>query len=389
MIPCPVCSRPDTVPLLTLTRMPLLECVFSESRQEALDVECGTIDLVLCPECSHIYNRAFEPERIKYMDGYENALGFSPRHRAYLSEKVDHLIRTYQLQNKSIVEIGCGNADFISLLCDRGGNHGIGYDPSQQSRTFRIGSGSVEVRAEHFTAIDQVQTVDFVCSQHVLEHLETLPATLRRARSILRPEGAGYFEVPDGLAIVRDWHIWDLTYEHVSYFSPMSLRRALSDAGFSVMQVGSSFGGQYLHAEVDLAGDDKAAPTSLAPDGEAVVIKHISAAFSAGLHRWKERMSGLIAGGHRIVVWGAGTKAVSFLNMLGISADKGLEYVVDINPRKKGRFLPGMAQQITSPDFLREYRPEIVVVMNKEYEGEIQSMLESMDLQCDLLIASP
>src|SRR5262245_36477053 len=114
---CPVCSASDPLPLVTVTGMPLIGCLFAESQSEALGAETGTIDLVRCRECTHVYNRAFEPARIKYGPSYENALGVSQHHRAELSARVDHLIRNWRLTKKFIVELGCGNAEFLSELC--------------------------------------------------------------------------------------------------------------------------------------------------------------------------------------------------------------------------------------------------------------------------------
>lgn len=381
MLRCPVCSTSDAFPLVAVARMPLIGCLFAESESDAADAECGTLDIVVCPECGHIYNRAFDSERIKYVAGYDNALGFSPHHRAQSKAKAKHLIHTHGLRHKVIVDIGCGNGDFLSRLCAEGVNVGVGYDPSQESRAFRAGEGFVEVRSKRFETADH-GPVDFVCSQHVLEHLEDLQRMLRSVRGILKHGGTGYFEVPNGRTIFRDRHIWDLTYEHVSYFTPQSLHRALSDAGFSILEIGSSFGGQYLDAEV-LANDGAATRPPVSNDN-LDVYKTFPDAFTSIMGQWNNRMTALLAEGRRVVLWGAGTKAVSFLNMLGIRVDK-VKYVVDVNPRKSGRFVPGMAQMIVPPDHLRQYRPDVTIAMNAEYLHEIQATLESMSLHCDLL----
>ena len=88
------------------------------------------------------------------------------------------------------------------------------------------------------------------------------------------------------------------------------------------------------------------------------------------------------------MVWGAGTKAVGLLNMLHISIDDGISYVVDINPRESRRFVPGTAQQIVPPEHLPDYRPDVVIVMNAEYIREIQAMLESMSIRCEVLVGT-
>lgn len=385
MLPCPVCCESAPVPLSTVPNMPLIGCQFEDSRAKALHAQCGTLELASCAACSHIYNSAFEPDLIDYVPGYENALGFSAKHRAHATATVERLIDSYDLHRKSVVEFGCGAAEFLSLLCDKGGNHGTGFDPTQRSRVTRTGEGSVTIVPELFEQSDH-KCVDLVCSQHVLEHLPDVSTTLRQASGILKDQGIGYFQVPNGLVIFRDLNIWDLTYEHVSYFSPSSLQKALSKAGFSVTHLESSFGGQYLDAEavVGEAVETVAVTPAAYPD----LAGSFPSAFANVLAGWKKRIAGLIGSGRRIVLWGAGTKAVSFLNMLAISADDGIEYVVDINPRKTGRFTPGTAQRIVSPEHLRSFAPDVVVVMNPEYVGEIESMLASMRLHCDLIVVT-
>jgi len=386
MLSCPVCSAATSLPLVTVPDMPLVGCCFAESRASASEVPRGTIELAVCSTCGHIFNRAFEPDRIDYGPGYENALDVSPRHRAESTALVDRLITEYGLRRKSILEIGCGTAAFLLSLCRKGGNRGIGYDPTQQPRTMQAGDGSVAIVAEIFTATDQ-QPVDFICSQHVLEHLAELNSTLHQVHRILNPNGVAYFQVPNGLTIFRDLDIWDVTYEHVSYFSPASLQHALLATGFSPLRLESSFGGQYLDAEA--LGDEAIEPVSVLAAAYPEFGSGFPSAFAGIVGSWKERIAGWVERKLRIVLWGAGTKAVSFLNMLSIGHDDGIEYVVDINPKKAGLFVPGTAQKIVPPQDLREYSPDIIVVMNREYAFEIRSMVNQMGLYCDLILASP
>ena len=62
---CPVCLSLGSLPLITVTRVPLIGCLFPESMPDALATEIGDLELVQCTECTHIYNRAFESERIR------------------------------------------------------------------------------------------------------------------------------------------------------------------------------------------------------------------------------------------------------------------------------------------------------------------------------------
>jgi len=63
-----------------------------------------------------------------------------------------------------------------------------------------------------------------------------------------------------------------------------------------------------------------------------------------------------------------------------------IEYVIDINPRKIGKYIPGTGHKILSPEFLREYRPDIVIVMNSIYKNEIQQTLNRLGLSTQLVL---
>ncbi|MEO1671695.1 MAG: hypothetical protein AAFR77_13070, partial [Cyanobacteria bacterium J06631_2] len=80
---------------------------------------------------------------------------------------------------------------------------------------------------------------------------------------------------------------------------------------------------------------------------------------------------------------GAGSKGVTFLNIL--QEQQQIRYVVDINPHKEKKYIPGTGQEIIAPNFLIDYQPEIVIVMNPIYENEIRQMLNKMRLTPQLL----
>jgi hypothetical protein len=85
------------------------------------------------------------------------------------------------------------------------------------------------------------------------------------------------------------------------------------------------------------------------------------------------------------VVWGGGSKGVMFLNTL--RPERGVEYMVDINPRKRGMYVAGTGQQIVSPEFLRAYRPDTVIIMNAIYGEEIRGQLDRLEVKAEILLA--
>ena len=78
------------------------------------------------------------------------------------------------------------------------------------------------------------------------------------------------------------------------------------------------------------------------------------------------------------MVWGSGSKGVTFMNLM--SRHTCLEYVVDINRYRQGAFMAGTGQLIVTPGFLRDYKPDIVIIMNSIYRKEIQDDLSQMGI---------
>ena len=248
MLECPVCSNAAPWPLANFSGLPMVPCRYTGTRAQALAAARGTLDLCLCAGCGHMYNRAFEPDRMAYDPADDSDLGFSARFRCYRSGLVRRLVDDHGLRGKSIIEIGCGHADVLAELCRTGANRGFGYEPSRPGRAFSSGDGQVTVIPEPLVS-SRAEPADFVCAQHVLEHLPHVGAALREARSALKETGAVYFEVPNGATRLKRRLVWDVAYEHVSYFFPTSLQRALNDAGFTVSRLQTAFGEQYLQAE--------------------------------------------------------------------------------------------------------------------------------------------
>jgi hypothetical protein len=101
---------------------------------------------------------------------------------------------------------------------------------------------------------------------------------------------------------------------------------------------------------------------------------------------WQQAIQRAKQEGRQVVIWGSGSKGVAFLSALGAHVDDGvIEYAVDINPYRKGCFMPGTGQEIVEPAFLSAYRPELVIAMNSIYTEEIESDLRRYGVSAKVL----
>ncbi|MBW1820007.1 MAG: methyltransferase, partial [Deltaproteobacteria bacterium] len=104
----------------------------------------------------------------------------------------------------------------------------------------------------------------------------------------------------------------------------------------------------------------------------------------AKIHVMRSELDELKTQGRKAVVWGAGSKGVGFLNALG--GYERIEYAVDVNRRKQGMYVAGAGQKIVRPEFLKDYCPDIILMMNPVYEDEVKQQLADMDLRARLLV---
>ncbi len=118
-------------------------------------------------------------------------------------------------------------------------------------------------------------------------------------------------------------------------------------------------------------------------DGLLRDVRSFRAHVAETLGHWATRLDDWRKEGRRVAIWGAGSKATGFLTVLGVRDEVGC--IVDINPGKQGYYQAGTAQRIVAPGYLREYRPEVVIVMNPIYMDEIMDDLGTMELAPEVM----
>jgi SAM-dependent methyltransferase len=385
---CPICkdTKPETI--FSCEKVPANIGILWPTKEAAINCSKGDLQIVFCRSCGYIWNPLFNSDRLEYSQAYDNTLHYSAVYAAYARRMAAHLVERYNLKNKQILEIGCGKGDFLIALCTLDNNRGVGFDTSYETRDLepRVAERISIVRDFYGEKYSDYHG-DLIVSRYVFEHIEDPVQFLHVLRGNIgdRPDTVVYFEVPDVYLILEQLSVWDFIYEHVSYFSPASLAYAFEAAGFRILDLQETYSGQFI--AIETAPDLGSAPHGYDTRPDLSRLEHGVSEFmdqvQAREQNWRELIAKIRPGKKKTLVWGAGAKGVSYLNMLDIREE--IPFVVDINPNKCGRYVAGTGQRIVAPEFLKEYRPQQVIVMNPIYADEIRQKLSEMGINAELL----
>ena len=379
---CPICNSSKITPFFQTNNLPVLIGQLWPDNSSAINCPKGDVQLFFCGFCGFIWNHAFNIDNLQYTQAYDNSLHFSPFYENYARSVAERLVKEYNLYNKTIVEIGCGKGDFLIMMCKIGNNKGIGFDKSYEPREIEKNV------AKYVTFINDLFTeensrqykADLICSRYVLEHIPDPVMFLKILhRSMKKKKQIVYTEVPNTLLILEKLSIWDIIYEHCSYFSSESLAYIFKKCGFEIINLRENFDQQFLGIECCIA-ENAVSDNILYPDVDHLnlKVKEFSDKFISKMSYWEKQLQDFAEKGKKVVIWGAGAKGVSFLNLLKDSSH--IEYAVDVNPNKHGKYIAGAGQLIVPPDFLKKYRPDIIILMNSIYRNEIQASVEDLGL---------
>lgn len=388
--PCFACGSAHTAVFHEQSAIPTNSCLLVDTEGDALAFPRGDLSLVCCSTCGFIFNSAFDPGKAEYSGRYEETQAFSPRFVEFASGLARRWVDEHDLVGKTVLEIGCGKGEFLSLMAESGIGRGIGIDPGVD--VTRLKGPGVE-RCEWIPALFDDDLVaqrgpdlvaDAIVCRHTLEHIQPVGVFLDSIRRFIgdRRESVVLFELPDTQRVLDEVAFWDVYYEHCSYFTTGSLARLFESHGFEVTDIRLAYDDQYLLLEARPVESAQRAGVGPTNDLEAIRtgMQKFHEGFGTVVDGWTSKLESLTRSGGKAVIWGAGSKGVSFLSLVG----GAVAAAVDINPHKHGKFMAGTGHRIMAPAELVELAPDLVIAMNPVYLEEIQTDLDALGLSAEL-----
>jgi hypothetical protein len=331
--------------LYRIEQLPVFQNRMYESAAEAQNCPRGDVRLVQNTATGLIYNADFRPELLHYDENYQNEQAVSPLFREHLDKVAAIVERT--MGRKGLIEVGCGKGYFLETMAARGVEI-AGFDPAYE--------GSNPLIRRHAFAPGVGMSAHGLVLRHVLEHMADPFAFLEQLRDANGGKGLIYVEVPcfDWIATHRAW--FDIFYEHVNYFRLSDFSRMFS----RIVESGHLFGGQYLYVIADLSSLQE-------PKADTNDFVSLPGDFQRGVT--VDITNGPVA------MWGGASKGVIF-SLLRSRLGRPVDMVIDINPAKQGKYLPGTGLLVHSAEegLAALPRGSTIYVMNSNYYEEIRKM---------------
>lgn len=382
---CPACGSSRLELLYHLPSIPAQSVVLLDTHQEALDYPRGELSLTLCRNCGLLFNATFDARLVDYAAAAEESQHFSDTFNHFARNLIAEISSRRDLAGRLTLEIGCGKGDFLSELVRQTGTRALGIDPGYiPDRLPTSRTESIRFLREYFRPEQVPEVPDLVICRHTLEHVEEVGAFMRDVVAVTAgcPEVQVMFETPDVARVLSEGAFWDIYHEHCSYFTIGSHARLMRRAGLNVTSSRLDYHGQYI---IQYAEPGRGRPQPEEEDLQAIIslAEGFVERVSATCHEWNKRIRSAHENGHRVAIWGGGSKAVSFLTTNDLGPE--VSHVVDINVHKQGKYIPGTGHVVSAPETLKDEPPHLVVVMNPVYLHEIRSELADMDLRPEVV----
>lgn len=327
--------------------------------KKELSIDKG-ISLNLC-QCSRCGLVQFDCEPVPYYKDVIRAGGLSSTMRELRKSQYEELLCLYPLKGKKIIEVGCGQGEFLSVWSDFDVN-AVGIENSAslvekaQAKGLNVVKGFVD---DANTKIEGAPFDAFV-QFNFLEHQPHPNDMIKGIYNNLTDNGVGLVTVPSLEYILKYNGYYELIHDHIAYYSADAIRLLFEKNGFDIVSV-----------------------KTVNRDTHQIIVKKRQ---KITLGRWNENykklkssINGYIDGvknkGGKVAIWGASHQGFTMIPTLGI--ENKIEYIIDSADFKQGKYAPASHVPIVSPNDFPNNPVNAIIIVAPGYTDEISRIIKS------------
>jgi 2-polyprenyl-3-methyl-5-hydroxy-6-metoxy-1,4-benzoquinol methylase len=344
------------------------------------------LKVMVCEKCWLVQTVDFVGVEEMFSDEYAYFSSFSKTWLIHAEKYVEKIISRFNLSKEStVVEVAANDGYLLQYVKNRK-IPCYGIEPTYSTARAARKKG-IEIKELFFSINESNQLVkegrqaDLMVANNVLAHVPDINDFVTAFSILIKPNGVITFEFPHLLNLIQKKQFDTIYHEHYSYLSLTSITTIFDKCGLSIFDVEEveTHGGSlrvyaqhsdtgqhtlcksvaYLQNKENLAGVNA---LDLYQEYQRDVEK-IKIDFLEFLLQMKRK-------GKKVIAYGAAAKGNTLLNFSGVHSDL-LTYVVDKNPKKQGKLMPGSRIPIYSPDRINLDRPDCIVILPWNIKDEV------------------